>query len=262
MNKDRFLNVLRWQLTLSKRQLVTFALVFFAIIAIPQALGLLISRDANTQVETAIVAMVAISVYMAVAGMSVFTHLKTRQQRINDFMLPATTKEKFIARYLVIAVALPLAAIVGFLAGDAVQYLLTLVFGSDGAGSATRYAMESIRGLGRIDFGMAMGKVSFAMSLLALHAFFLMLGSVFHKHPMILSLVTFMLVNFLLLILGGLAVKGIIVLQSNGYVVMIYNNWLDVVMSLVGMAITVLCYRFAYRKYTRLQVIDNKWLNK
>ncbi len=262
MKKDRFLNVLRWQLTLSKRQLVTFALVFCAIIAIPQALGLLISRDANTQVETAMVAMFALNVYFVFAGTAVFSNLKTRQQRINDFMLPATTKEKFIARYLVIAVALPLAAIIGFLVGDVVQYLLTLVFGSDGAESATRYALETLRGLGRIDFGTETGMVSFGLSFLALHTFFLMLGSVFHKHPMIMSLVAFMLVNFLLLILAGLTVKGIAELQSHGYVVMFYNNWIDVVLSLVGLAITVLCYRFAYRKYTRLQLIDNKWLNR
>lgn len=262
MKKDRFLNVLRWQLTLSKQKIVTFALVFFAIIAIPQAMGLLISSDANTQVSTANTSLFALFVYLVVTGAGVFTHLKTRQQRINDFMLPATTKEKFIARYLVMVVALPLAAIAGFLAGDVVQYLLTLVFGSDGANSATVYAMETISGMRRIEVGMTPYVVSMWVAVVSLHAFFLLLGSVFHKRPLIMSLVVFMLVNFLFVILGGLAVRGIITLWENGYVVTVYDTWCNVVLSLIGIAFTVFCYRFAYRKYTRLQVINNKWLNK
>lgn len=262
MKKDRFLNVLRWQLMLSKQRLVTFALVFFAIIAIPQALGLLIDRGANTQVETAHVAMFALSVYLTMAGTTIFTHLKTRQQRINDFMLPASTKEKFIARYVVIVVALPLAAIVGFLAGDAVQYLLSLVFGSDVAGSATRYTIEAIRGLHRFYTGIYHEMFSLVMAVVSLHAFFLLLGSIFHKHPLVLSLVIFMLVNFLFLILGGLALKGIVMLQEHGYVITLYDTWCDVALSLVGIAFSVFCYWFAYRKYARLQVINNKWRNK
>lgn len=262
MKKDRFLNVLRWQLTLSKRRLVTFALVFFAIIAIPQAMGLLISRDADTAVSTANTSLFAIFVYLVMSGTTVFAHLKTRQQRINDFMLPATTKEKFIARYVVMVVALPLAAIVGFLAGDLVQYLLTLAFGSGSAGSATVYAMETMRGIRRIDVGVIPYTVSMYLSVVSLHAFFLLLGSVFHKHPLAMSLIAFMCVNFLLLTLGALALRGIITLQEHGYVVTVYDTWCNVVLSIIGMAFTVFCYRFAYRKYTRLQVINNKWLNK
>lgn len=261
MNKDRFLNVLRWQLMLSKQQLVTFALAFFAIIAVPQALGLLISRDANTQVETTSIALLALSAYIIMAGTRMFVHIKTRQQRIHDFMLPATTKEKFVARYLVIAVALPLVAVVGFLAGDLVQYLLTLVFGSAGTASAVSYAMETVSGLDRIGFGTMSATVSVGLSLVSLHAFFLLLGSIFHKHPMILSWSVLMLLNFLVLTVGTGVVYGLSLLQNQGYVVIVYDTWLKVALSLLSIAFTVFCYRFAYRRYTRLQVIDNKWLN-
>lgn len=261
MKKDRFLNVLRWQLTLSKRQLVTLALVLSAIIVIPQVLGLLISHDANTQVETANVSLFALSVYLMFTGTSVFAHLKTRQQRIHDFMLPATTKEKFLARYLVIAVALPVAAIVGFLAGDAVQYLITLVFGSNGAASATRYAIEMFRGIGRFYFNSLSDMSCVVLSLVSLHAFFLMLGSIFHKHPMMLSLAVFMFVTTLLLTFGTFVLYGLARLQANGFVITVYDFWFNVALSLLNIAFTVFCYWFAYRRYTRLQVIDNKWLN-
>ena len=188
MNKDRFLNVLRWQLTLSKRQLLIFGLVIFAIISIPQAFGLLISRHADTASVTSINAMVAISAYLVMGGVSVFTNLKTRQQRINEFMLPASNKEKFLARYLVMVVAMTFAAMVGFLAGDLVQWLLTLAFGSAAPTSATGCLIESIKGMTFAFSGDAFTYVvPMTLSLVSLHALFLLLGSLFNKHALVLS---------------------------------------------------------------------------
>ena len=40
MNKNRFLQVLRWELLLSKRQIATMALTFFGLVVIPQILTL------------------------------------------------------------------------------------------------------------------------------------------------------------------------------------------------------------------------------
>lgn len=77
-----------------------------------------------------------------------------------------------------------------------------------------------------------------------------------------MSLLVFLVVNFLLLTLGALWVKGLVKLQADGYVVMVYDNWVNLVLTVLGIAFTVFCYRFAYRKYTRLQVINNKRLNK
>ncbi len=263
MKKDRFLNVLRWQLALSKRQIVLFTLVFFAVIAIPQMFGLLIERDADTSGEAAIIATLLLSTYMVVGtGVSVFSHLKTRQQRINDFMLPATTKEKFIARCMVIMVALPLAAIVGFLAGDLVQCLVTLVFGSNGVDSATSNAISWVRGIGWINNETVPYAITAVLSIIALQAFFLLLGSIFHKHPLVMSVLAFFVANMLAMTVVGLATKVCLELGDAGYVITVYDLWASVAVSLFCVAFIVFCYWFAYRKYTRLQVINNKWINK
>lgn len=263
MNKDRFLNVLRWQLMLSKRQIILFTLVFFAVIAIPQMFGLLITRDANTSGEAAIVSISMLSIYMVVgAGVSVFTHLKTRQQRISDFMLPASNKEKFIARCLVVLVALPLAAIVGFLAGDLVQWLVTLVFGSGSAASATGSAMKFVRGIAWVNGETAPYAIAAVFSIVFLHAFFLLMGSVFHKHPLVMSVLAFFVANTLIMMVVGLVTKVCFELGNAGYVITVYDLWASVAASLFCAAFIAFCYWFAYRKYTRLQVINNKWINK
>ncbi len=263
MNKDRFLNVLRWQLTLSKRQLLIFGLVIFAIISIPQAFGLLISRHADTASVTSINAMVAISAYLVMGGVSVFTHLKTRQQRINEFMLPASNKEKFLARYLVMVVAMSFAAMVGFLAGDLVQWLLTLAFGSAAPTSATGCLIESIKGMTFAFSGDASTYVvPMTLSLVSLHALFLLLGSLFNKHALVLSVFSFFGLNTVIMMLIGLVTKVMFSLGEAGYVITIYDDWCAVVASLVNVAFIIVCFRLAYRRYTRLQVINNKWINK
>lgn len=263
MNKDRFLNVLRWQLTLSKRQLLIFGLVIFAIISIPQAFGLLISRDAETASTTVITAMTAISVFLVMAGVSVFTNLKTRQQRINEFMLPASNKEKFLARYLVMVVAMTIAAMVGFLAGDLVQCLLTLVFGSVAPTSATGCLIDNIKGMTFAFSGDASTYVvPMALSLVSLHALFLFFGSVFNRHALVMSILAFFGLNTVIMMLIGLFTKVMFSLGEAGYVITIYDDWCAVVASLVNVAFIIVCFRLAYRRYTRLQVINNKWINK
>ena len=263
MNKDRFLNVFRWQLTLSKRQLLVFGLVFFAIIAIPQAFGLLISRDAETASTTVITIMTAISVYWVMAGVSVFTNLKTRQQRINELMLPASNKEKFLARYLIMVVAMTIAAMVGFLAGDLVQCLLTLVFGSAAPTSATGCLIDNLKGMTLAFSGDASTYVvPMALSLVSLHALFLLFGSVFNKHALVMSILSFFGLNMVIMTLVGLVTKLIFSLGEAGYVITVYDDWCAVVASIFNVAFIIVCFWLAYRRYTRLQVINNKWINK
>lgn len=263
MNKDRFLNVLRWQFTLSKRQLLIFGLVIFAIIAIPQALGLLITRDADTASVTSINAMFGISVFLVMAGVSVFSNLKTRQQRVNEFMLPASNKEKFLARYLIMVLAMTIAAMVGFLTGDLVQWLLTLAFGSAAPTSATGYLIESLKGMTFAFSGDASAYVvPMTLSLVSLHALFLLFGSVFNKHALVMSIVSFFGLNMVIMTLVGLVTKVIFSLGEAGYVITVYDDWCAVVASVVNVAFIVACFWLAYRRYTRLQVINNKWINK
>lgn len=135
---SRFLQVLRWELLLSKRQIATMALTFFGLVVIPQILTLVFKSSSSSAHTMGIISSVALSAYLLCSGALIFSSLRSRQQRINNFMLPASNQEKFIARYIVLVVAMPFAAIAGFFAGDVLQYLMSLIINSNAAQWATK----------------------------------------------------------------------------------------------------------------------------
>jgi hypothetical protein len=128
-NTHRFADVLLWETIINKRKLAIWALIFFGLIAIPQIVGLIIERGADTIDNTSVIAFLLFSAYLVMGTANIFTNIKSKQERINEFMLPATNQEKFVARYLQTVVAMSLAALIGFFAGDLLQYLLTLAIG-------------------------------------------------------------------------------------------------------------------------------------
>lgn len=265
MNTKRFFHVLLWQLAIARRQIVTFALVFFGIIVIPQIFGLMLNRDNNTTPQTAIIVTVGLCVYLLLGGASFFAHLKSRQERINEFMLPASNLEKFIARYLIYFLVIPLVAIPSFLAGDLVQHLLTLTFGLGQEQWATTDAIQMIKGMISESASSDTNTIytaTFAFFLISLHASFIFLGSIFHKQPAVMAILSWIIISMLILIAAALAAKGIVDLTESGYVIILYDNWFNAALILLNILFTAFCFWFAYRKYTRLQVINNKWINK
>lgn len=270
MNKNRFLQVLRWELLLSKRQMATMALTFFGLVVIPQILTLVFKSSSSSAYTMGIISSVALSAYLLCSGALIFSSLRSRQQRINSFMLPASNKEKFIARYLVLVVAMPLAAIAGFLIGDLVQHLLTMIFGSNHALWAVSSAADSITHTsfsGNLmyvngqDYTLN-GVIGLLMALIVEHACFLFFGSIFHKHPLVMAILTWMGLGILLLC--GATAGGYMLseLLGSGYTVTLYNYWWEALYYVFSIALTVFCYWFAYRRYARLQVINNQWINK
>ena len=105
---SRFKQVLRWELLLSKRQIATMALTFFGLVVIPQILTLVFKSSSSSAYTMGILCSVALSAY------------------------------------LVLVVAMPLAAIAGFFAGDVLQYLMSLMINSDAAQWATSALTEGL----------------------------------------------------------------------------------------------------------------------
>lgn len=271
MNKNRFLQVLRWQLLLSKRQIITMMLAFFGLLVIPQMIMLILKPVSDSAFSMTMFSIVFFLVYIVTCGAGIFTNLKTRQQRINDFMLPASNLEKFISRYLVLIIAIPLAAIVGFLAGDLVQHLLVMAFGKAPAGWAVSYAAESMPQLWNFNNpvkeyddvnSFAFGPWMFIMAVIFQHAVFLFFGSIYHKHPIVMAVLSWMVLGMVVLTLLGLGAKLFFDFIDEGYTIILYDNWWIALYFIVAIILSALCYWFAYRRYARLQVINNQWINK
>lgn len=267
---SRFLQVLRWELLLSKRQIATMSLTFFGLVVIPQIFTLVFKSSSSSAYTTGIISSVALTAYLLCSGALIFSSLRSRQQRINNFMLPASNKEKFIARYLVLVVAMPLAAIAGFLAGDVLQYLMSLIINSNAAQWATSAFTENISNSGLSNFYVNInGDPSpvegfFAILLVAIvqHACFLLFGSIYHKHPLVMAILTWMGLGILLLMLSALAAGLLTKFLNSGYTIIVYHAWWEVIYFVASLAIIVFCYWFAFLRYTRLQVINNQWINR
>lgn len=266
---SRFLQVLRWELLLSKRQIATMALAFLGLVVIPQILVLIIKNGADSTYTTGKIAFVFLIAYLVLCGATIFSNLRSRQQRINNFMLPASNKEKFFARYLVLVVAMPLAAIIGFLAGDLVQHLLTMVFGNNAqwaaSSAAESFSHASFSGNLLYVNGqsyMFNGRTALLMAFITEHACFLFFGSIFHKHPLVMALLSWMSLGILLL--SGMAGIGYLLseLLDSGYTITLYDYWCEALIFAFSLAFTVFCFWFAFRRYTRLQVINNQWINR
>ena len=186
-------------------------------------------------------------------------------------MLPASNKEKFIARYLVLVVAMPLAAIAGFFAGDVLQYLMSLMINSDAAQWATSALSDGLNG-GSGNFHLysnlngdpspAEGFLVILIGAITQHACFLLFGSIYHKHPLVMAVLTWMGLGIALLMLGALAANLLTEFLNSGYTIILYDAWWKVLYFVVSIALIIFCYWFAFRRYTRLQVINNRWINK
>ena len=271
MNKNRFLQVLRWELLLSKRQIATMALTFFGLVVIPQILTLVFKSSSSSAYTMGIFCSVALFAYLLCSGAHIFSSFRSRQQRINNFMLPASNKEKFIARYLVLVVAMPLAAILGFFAGDVLQYLMSLMINSNAAQWATGALTEGLNnGSGFVHFYTNLngdpspveGFLVILLGTITQHAGFLLFGSIYHKHPLVMAVLTWMAIGIALLTLGALAASLLTEFLNSGYTIILYDAWWKALYFVVSIALIIFCYWFAYRRYTRLQVINNRWINK
>lgn len=268
---SRFQQVLRWELLLSKRQIATMALTFFGLVVIPQILTLVFKSSSSSAYTMGIISSVALSAFLLCSGALIFSSLRSRQQRINNFMLPASNKEKFIARYLVLVVAMPLAAIAGFLVGDVLQYLMSLMINSSAAQWATSALMEGINSNNGIfhfytningDPTPVEGFFVIFSGAIMQHACFLLFGSIYHKHPLVMAILTWMGIGILLLMFGAFAAKLLTDFLDSGYTITLYDAWWNALYFIVSIAIIVFCYWFAFRRYTRLQVINNQWINR
>lgn len=273
MDKNRFLKVLRWELLLSRRQIVIMALALFALVVIPQMLTLTFKSTSSSAYTTGILSSVALIAYFLCSGALIFSSLRSRQQRINNFMLPASNGEKFVARYLVLAVAMPLAAIVGFFAGDVLQFLVSLMINNNAAQWAsgifsTFWDQILNNGVSPIYADLngepapVRGFLVILLGAVTQHACFLLFGSIFHKHPLVMAILMWIAIGIALLTLAGLGAYLLTDFLDSGYTIILYDAWWKALGYIASIAFIVFCYWFAFRRYTRLQVINNRWINK
>lgn len=260
---NRFINTLRWQLT-ERRGYLTFAAAGFIAIAIPTLLVPLLTgaffRDTYPQYAESLstLMLIAYGWYMVTCGSLIVSELGNKRNRISAFMLPASRLEKFVARYLILTIGLPLAAGIGYAAGDLLQMAANQVVFGYCRSSVAIFVVTLHDMLPRLSLNFDDTLLALELMVWFPHSLFLIAGTLFRRHAWVLS-------NLLMFVLSALLSTAVLwgaktlfySLAPDG----IYSVGVIMLYMMALAAVIAFNYWVAYRIYSRMQAVNNKWFN-
>ena len=190
-----------------------------------------------------------------IMGTFVINDLTSRQSRISEMMLPATNVEKFVARVVLVSIVFPLIVVAAFLTADVLQQIVSMLVNHGARASMTAIA---------IDFLQTTSSLSPLWvqleAILLTNAFTILGGMFFRKTAWLKTIISLILI--LMIVAGLMAGIGFMLLAHTDYQVSIPNDFFgDITGNIICLALTILMYWAAYKLYTRLQVINNRWIN-
>lgn len=205
-------------------------------------------------------------VLIIVNGANIIRDLKTKQQRIDELVLPATNLEKFTARVLASTVLVLILAAAGIVAGDILQMLINMLLHKGTFGSISLYATKQMYSMMETSI-IAIENVAhkpirfmFLLTLISGNAFYLLGGMLFRKTAWLKTTLAVIILSIALF--SMFVGYAYVVYGYTNYVVYIpewmQDSWFNITLLIVQ---TCACYYFAYRIYCRLQAINTRWLN-
>lgn len=205
-------------------------------------------------------------VLIIVNGANIIRDLKTKQQRIDELVLPATNLEKFTARVLASTVLVLILAAAGIVAGDILQMLINMLLHKGTFGSLSLYATKQMYSMMETNI-LAIENVAhkpirfmFLLTLISGNAFYLLGGMLFRKTAWLKTTLAVIVISIALF--SMFVGYAYVVYGYTNYVVYMpewmQDSWFNITLLIVQ---TCACYYFAYRIYCRLQAINTRWLN-
>ena len=205
-------------------------------------------------------------VLIIVNGANIIRDLKTKQQRIDELVLPATNLEKFTARVLASTVLVLILVAAGIVAGDILQMLINMLLHKGTFASISLYATKQMYSMMETNI-LAIENVAhkpirfmFVLTLISSNAFYLLGGMLFRKTAWLKTTLAVIVISIALF--SMFVGYAYVVYGYTNYVVYMpewmQDSWFNITLLIVQ---TCACYYFAYRIYCRLQAINTRWLN-
>ena len=190
-----------------------------------------------------------------IMGTFVINDLKLRQSRISEMMLPATNVEKFMARVVLVSIVFPLIAVGAFLTADVLQQIVSMLVNHGARASMTAIAIDFIQTTS------SLSPLWVQLEAILLTNAFTILGGMFFRKTAWLK--TIISLGLILMIVAGLVMFiGYMLFTHTDYQLSIPNDFFgDITGNIICLALSILMYWAAYKLYTRLQVINNRWIN-
>lgn len=202
--------------------------------------------------------LIAYGWYMVTCGSLIVSELGNKRNRISAFMLPASRLEKFVARYLILTIGLPLAAGIGYAAGDLLQMAANQVVFGYCRSSVAIFVVTLHDMLPRLSLNFGDTLLALELMVWFPHSLFLIAGTLFRRHAWVLS-------NLLMFVLSALLSTAVLwgaktlfySLAPDG----IYSVGVIMLYMMALAAVIAFNYWVAYRIYSRMQAVNNKWFN-
>lgn len=203
-------------------------------------------------------------------GSRIFINMKTKASRSLFLMLPATNMEKFTSRLLYTVLGTSLMIVASWIIADIIQFVFSLFLTPGMQGSLVGTAFEELFLKNNFDsshfvvrngtsvLGQTFPVGMFLLSLtIFTHSFFTLGGTVFRKSATLLTICTSFILMFLTALISSFVDADVLrhLVQS------MEPNTFGWLMVMVLLLLSVFNYWAAFKLFTHMQIINNKWFN-
>ncbi len=193
--------------------------------------------------------------FLLLCGSFFISDLKNKQERIAELTLPGTNLEKFTARLLGSTLAFVLVLLAAFALGDLLQQAFCMLIHK----GAHVSMLKVICNTGSLSFP---APVLFRFLLISwtVNALYVLGGAFFNKAAWLKTSI-FLILSFTLFAVAMMLFAYFIYTQTSYEFYLPEGRVSTELLVGINLAIILLSYYFAYRIYTRLQAVNNKWWN-
>lgn len=196
-------------------------------------------------------------------GSRIFINMKTKASRSLFLMLPATNMEKFTSRLLYTVLGTSLMIVASWMIADIIQFVFSLFLTPGMQGSLVDKTFEELFLKDNFDSSHFIVRNGFPVGMLLLsltiftHSFFTLGGTVFRKSATLLTICSSFILMFLTALISSFVDADVLrhLVQS------IEPNTFGWLMVMVLLLLSAFNYWAAYKLFTHMQIINNKWFN-
>ncbi len=268
---NRFGRTLRWSALMTRKEALTnlASMTFaFAVLAVVQVMS---SRNVpdivveNNLHNFTSFALFVFLIICSIGGCWIFSNMKTKEQRITFKMLPATDLEKFVVRALYATVVWWLMAFVAFCLADLFRMLVSLVAGVSIKGSAVPLFFSMISANTDVNINtLNSGDVAFAAAIYTManawafwaHSLYILGGTLFRRRQFVLTTLAHSVI--------GLVFTPMLIHFADSSDSLALRDSLVAIVWTAAAVFAVwglLDWWLSYKVFSRMQVINNKWIN-
>ena len=201
------------------------------------------------------------SIAMYMMATQIFMVMKTTGQREQFLMLPASNLEKYISRFLFSTLGAAVAMITAIVVSDLVQLIFSFVLLPGHHQSVCLSIMALLWKIWTTFIESIDSAGALMLSLLIMtcgvlvHSFFILCGTLFRKHTIVVSGILFIVMTYLVIYVIESVPDTITTCLMHGD-----NSWIFCLL-IAELLLAGFQYWLSYKVFTRMQVICNKWIN-